>query len=75
VKWARRRPAAAALLAVSCLAALALAAGGVVYQVRLSRALGDATRNAEESRRRLVRLTVAEGAHALDDGNWPGSLV
>jgi WD40 repeat protein len=75
VKWARRRPAAAALLAVSCLAALALAAGGVVYQVRLSRALEEARRSAEESRRRLVRLNVAEGGHALDDGDWPGSLV
>jgi hypothetical protein len=23
----------------------------------------------------LVRLTVAEGAHALDEGDWPGSLA
>jgi WD40 repeat protein len=75
VKWARRRPAAAALLVVSCLAALALAAGGIVYEVRLSQALNEATNNAEESRRRLVRLQVAEGTHALDEGDWLGSLV
>jgi WD40 repeat protein len=75
VKWARRRPAAAALLGVSSLAVLALAAGGIVYEVRLSQALNEATNNAEESRRRLVRLQVAEGTHALDDGDWLGSLV
>jgi WD40 repeat protein/predicted Ser/Thr protein kinase len=75
VKWARRRPAAAALVAVSGLAALLLAAGGVVSHVRFSRALADARSSAEESRRRLVRLNVAEGRHALDQGDWLGSLV
>jgi WD40 repeat protein len=75
IKWARRKPAAAALLAVSCLAVVALVVGDVVYQVRLSQALDDARANAEESRRRLVRLNVAEGARALDEGDWQGSLV
>jgi WD40 repeat protein len=75
LKWARRRPAAAALLVVSCLAALTLVVGGGVYQARLSRALGDAASQAEERRRRLVRLNVAEGAYALDRGDWMGSLA
>jgi WD40 repeat protein len=75
VKWARRRPAAAALLAVSGLALLAGAVGSAVYQARLSRSLADARGHAEESRRRLVRLHVAQGTHALDQGDWLGSLV
>jgi WD40 repeat protein len=75
VKWARRRPAAASLVAVSALALLVLAVGGVVSHVRISHALAEATKSAEESRRRLVRLNVAEGRHALDQGDWPGSLV
>jgi WD40 repeat protein len=75
VKWVRRRPAAAALLAVSALACLALAAGGVVYEVQLRRALDEARANAEESRRRLVLLNVSEGGHALDEGDWAGSLL
>jgi WD40 repeat protein/tRNA A-37 threonylcarbamoyl transferase component Bud32 len=75
VKWARRRPAAAALLIVSVVATLTLIVGGGLYQVRLTQALNEATRSAEESRQRLVRLGVAEGGHALDDGDWPGSLA
>jgi WD40 repeat protein len=74
-KWARRRPAAAALLAVSALALLALTGGGLAYHVRLERALGEARAHAEESRQRLVRLYVADGARSLDQGDWFGSLV
>jgi eukaryotic-like serine/threonine-protein kinase len=74
-KWARRRPAAAALLAVSALALLALTGGGLAYHVRLERALGEARAHAEESRRRLVQLYVANGARSLDEGDWFGSLV
>jgi WD40 repeat protein/predicted Ser/Thr protein kinase len=75
VKWARRRPAAAALLAVIGLAVVLLVAGGVAYEMRLSQALDETTRQAEESRRRLVRLNVAEGTHALDEGDWPAALL
>jgi WD40 repeat protein len=74
-KWAARRPAAAALLLVSVLATLLLAAGSLAYSVHLGRALRDARDHAEEGRRRLVRLHVAQGAHALDRGDWLGSLV
>src|SRR5262249_4217939 len=75
VKWARRRPTAAALLGVSGLAALLLVAGGIAYDIRLGWALNEATRNAEESRQHLVRLHVAGGTTALDQGDWLGSLA
>jgi WD40 repeat protein len=39
VKWARRRPAVAGLVAVSCLAAISLLAGGLWYNARLQAAL------------------------------------
>jgi WD40 repeat protein/serine/threonine protein kinase len=40
-KWARRRPAQAALIAVITLAALTLVIGGLLYNARLARALGE----------------------------------
>jgi serine/threonine-protein kinase len=54
-KWARRRPAAAALLAVSAAAALALALGGVWYNARLEDALESATAERETARREHQR--------------------
>jgi WD40 repeat protein len=74
LKWARRRPAAAALLAVSGLAGLGFVAGVVVHQVQLGEALRRADASAEESRRRLVRLHVTQGARSLDAGDWLGAL-
>jgi WD40 repeat protein/tRNA A-37 threonylcarbamoyl transferase component Bud32 len=74
VKWARRRPTAAALLAVSALALLVVLVGGLVYSARLRSALQAARDYAEEGRRRLVRLSVAEGTHAVDEGDWLGAL-
>ncbi len=75
VKWARRRPALAALLGVSALAVLALLVGGWVYNARLQQALALAEEKGEESRQLLVRLNVADGARLLDEGNWFGALV
>jgi WD40 repeat protein len=74
VKWARRRPTAAALLAFSAAAVLAAVVGGLVYGAKLHRALQAAEDSAAESRRRLVRLNVAEGAHALEEDDWLGAL-
>jgi WD40 repeat protein/tRNA A-37 threonylcarbamoyl transferase component Bud32 len=68
-KWARRRPAAAALAAVSALAALALAVGGAVHNARLARAVRLAEERAEESRQTLVRLHVANGTGLIDAGD------
>src|SRR5262249_49921128 len=75
VKWARRRPALAGLVAVSALAVLVLLVGGWAYNVRLQAALHEADVKAEESRQLLVRLNVADGARLLDEGNWYGALV
>jgi WD40 repeat protein/tRNA A-37 threonylcarbamoyl transferase component Bud32 len=75
VKWARRRPTAAALLGVSCLALLALIVLGLIYNTQLRRALTKAEDNAEESRQRLVRLHVAQGAHSLEEGDWFDALL
>jgi tetratricopeptide (TPR) repeat protein len=44
-KWARRRPAAAALVVVSRLSALALGIGGLVYNARLRKAVQTAESN------------------------------
>jgi WD40 repeat protein len=56
-KWARRRPAAAALVAVSLLSSVCLGTGGAVYHVRLAGALAKAElarQNAESSKRKLA---------------------
>jgi WD40 repeat protein len=68
-KWARRRPAAAALVVVSALAALALAVGGAVHSARLARAVRLAEDRAEENRQTLVRLHVANGTGLIDAGD------
>jgi len=44
VKWARRRPAVAALAGVSAAAILALLVGGLIFNAQLQRALGDVDR-------------------------------
>jgi WD40 repeat protein len=75
VKWARRHPAWASLLAVSAVALMVLAAVGAAYHMKLQQALDDATQKGEESRQRLVRLNVAAGSDMLDEGDWFGSLV
>jgi WD40 repeat protein/tRNA A-37 threonylcarbamoyl transferase component Bud32 len=68
VKWARRRPAVAVLLGVTLIALLVIAGGGVATNVRLRR-------QAEESRKGLVRLYVEQGDDLLDDGDWSRALV
>jgi WD40 repeat protein/serine/threonine protein kinase len=74
-KWAKRRPAAALLLAVSSLAVIAFVVGSVVYNAKLRSALEVAEAHAEESRQRLVRLQVSQGSHALDEGDWFTAVV
>jgi tetratricopeptide (TPR) repeat protein/tRNA A-37 threonylcarbamoyl transferase component Bud32 len=51
VKWARRRPAAAALVGVCLAAALTLAGGGLWYNAQLQTALQAATAGREEAQR------------------------
>jgi len=67
-KWARRRPAAAALCAVSTLALAALITGGVLYERWLQDALNQAETNAETARRQGQRSEASYRAarEALD---------
>jgi tetratricopeptide (TPR) repeat protein/tRNA A-37 threonylcarbamoyl transferase component Bud32 len=60
LKWARRRPALAALLLVSTLAAVGLALGGLWHNARLGAALGRAEEEREQARAnyRLARQAV-----------------
>jgi WD40 repeat protein/tetratricopeptide (TPR) repeat protein len=69
IKWAKRRPTLAALVAVSVLALVALFAGGVVHNARLAQAVQRAEDRAEEARQQLVRLHVANGTRCVDEGN------
>jgi WD40 repeat protein/Flp pilus assembly protein TadD len=81
IKWIKRRPGAAAMIATGVVLLFAVAAAGVLYNMeqraravreeRHSAELGDAL---SESQRRLVRLTVANGARRLDEGNPIGAL-
>jgi WD40 repeat protein len=75
LKWARRHPAAAALVAVIVTAVAALGVVGAIYHARLVAALHEAEQYAEEDRQRLVRLQVAQGVHRLDNGDSSGALV
>jgi tetratricopeptide (TPR) repeat protein len=59
IKWARRRPALAALVMVSAAAALALALGGWWSSVRLRAALGRAERNRERAEANLEKAFAA----------------
>jgi eukaryotic-like serine/threonine-protein kinase len=49
IKWARRRPATAALVAVSCLAAVTFVAGSTLFSWRLAAALGVSEERREEA--------------------------
>jgi WD40 repeat protein len=75
VKWAKRRPAAAALLIVSCLAIVALTAGALIHTARMKAALREVKSHAEQSRQRLVRLQVTQGMHSLTENDGFGSLL
>jgi WD40 repeat protein len=63
VKWARRRPAAAALLAVSSLASLLFVAGLVVGIVRENRAY-------QRERQTSYFNGIASAAHEISAENW-----
>ena len=74
MKWARRRPAAAALVAVSAVASLALLAGGIAFQIHLNRALTDARTERDAAIQRLVRLNIQTGMDLVDNGRLPLGL-
>src|SRR5262249_20012238 len=75
VKWVRRRPALAALLATTSVLLLALLVGGwvaAVSQSRSNQALQELNR---AGRRALIRLNVTNGNHYVEDEDLFGSLV
>jgi WD40 repeat protein len=81
LKWARRRPALAALAGVSVLAAVALLAGGIWYNAQLAAALDEARAGRDEALRerrqavrRLVRLNITDGMRQVEDGDPLGSV-
>ncbi len=67
-KWAKRRPAAAGLIATAAVAVLALLRLGWAHHqhIRL---------DAEEARQRVVHLSVSNGVHHLDADDWYGGLL
>lgn len=74
VKWARRRPAAAALVAVIAIGSLALLAGGVAFQIHLNLALAEAKAERDAAIQRLVRLNIQTGMDLADSGRLPLGL-
>jgi WD40 repeat protein len=68
-RWCRRRPAVAALLAVTAVLALALVATILVYNAQLQRALADSRHKAEQEREQLVQRDTLIGMHALEEGD------
>jgi WD40 repeat protein/serine/threonine protein kinase len=81
LKWARRRPALAALLGVSVLAALLLLAGSLWYNARLITAReeteqqrAEAQANFEKARYQVVRLYTTTTMRLSDDENWLAAL-
>jgi tRNA A-37 threonylcarbamoyl transferase component Bud32 len=75
VEWVRRNKARAAFLAAALFALTAIALISSVMSVRLSTARKQIDSKAEESRRQLVRLNVATGVRALDDGGGFAALL
>jgi eukaryotic-like serine/threonine-protein kinase len=60
-KWARRRPAVAALIGVSCAAAIALLAGGVWSYAQISASLKE-----EERQRQMADKSLRQALNAVD---------
>ncbi|MHB1426347.1 MAG: WD40 repeat domain-containing serine/threonine protein kinase [Gemmataceae bacterium] len=74
-KWARRRPAVAALVAVSSAALLILLVGGWVASLQLYQREQALEAQARANRRALIRLHVVNGNHFLDDEDEYSSLI
>jgi WD40 repeat protein len=70
VKWVRRRPAVAALYAVTILMGLSLIGFGVWTNTALRTAYRTAAGERDRARERLVRLTVQSGSSLSGRGEW-----
>src|SRR5262249_644284 len=75
LKWARRRPAVATLLATSTAILCALLVGGWVTAVRLAQSNRDLAEVNQAGLRALLRLSVTYGSPHVEDEDLVGSLV
>ncbi|MFO0928629.1 MAG: protein kinase [Gemmataceae bacterium] len=73
--WSRRHPAVASLGLLSAVSVAALLIASLVYQTRLANALNVASAAVEESRQRLVQLSLTQGGQALEEENHFRALV
>src|SRR5207248_10392749 len=70
IKWVRRRPAVAALYAVTILMGLSLVGFGVWTNTALRRAYRAASSERDRATARLVRLTGQSGSSLSGRGGW-----
>jgi WD40 repeat protein/serine/threonine protein kinase len=75
VKWTKRYPTRAALIAVVSLASLILVSVGLIYHFHLERAAEEARRSAEENRQNLIRMHVTQGTSAMNAGDGFTALL
>jgi WD40 repeat protein/Flp pilus assembly protein TadD len=75
VKWVRRHPTRATLVAVVSLATLVLLVVGAVYHIRLERAYTAVEQSDRENRQNLIRLHVTEGVTAMNGGDGFTALL
>ena len=75
VKWVRRRPQIAVVLALTAVAPLAVIITLALSNVRIRAARQVIAAKAEESRQRVIQLNVAAGVRAMGDGDWSAALL
>ena len=75
VKWARRRPAQAALLAVVVLAVVAMFTGGVMFNRSLDGRRRDAEAAAQATLHRVARQHTQRALHFMEDGDAHRGLL
>src|SRR5262249_42223750 len=69
VRWAKRRPVLATLLAASIVAVLGLLGGGLWHHTQLRAAHARTQQALEESQEQTLRLYIANGTRLMDDGD------
>ncbi|MCI0537771.1 MAG: serine/threonine protein kinase, partial [Verrucomicrobiales bacterium] len=72
--WARRKPTVAALAAAVVFLILATAIGSTLLSFRIAAARDEARRQAEDNRKQLVRLDVANGVRLVEAGDHLSAL-
>ncbi|MHB1425463.1 MAG: protein kinase domain-containing protein [Gemmataceae bacterium] len=75
VKWVRRHPSKATVAGILILTSITLLTFGGIYHFRLERAFKETRQYAEDSRRNLIRLQVAQGASAMNAGDGFTALL